>query len=130
MQFVVFEKFTTAYYTKLHKKSCYLLVIYMKKASQKVKADKTLTAVSYLLVAPVLKNALVFSQSDVHNYFIILLIRKYSYMLNDSHTMSLPVYKALLSLFLSLSLWCLKASSLISLPPSPSLPQMKKKIEV
>ena len=48
-------------------------------------------------------------------------------MLNDSHTMSLPVYKALLSL--SLSLWCLKASSLISLPPSPSLPQMKKKLK-
>ena len=44
VQFVVFEKSTTAYYTKLHKKSCYLLVIYMKKASQKVKADKTLTA--------------------------------------------------------------------------------------
>ena len=43
-------------------------------------------------------------------------------MLNDSHTMSLPVYKALLSLFLSLSLvsksFLSDNSSSISLPPS------------
>ena len=75
----------------------------MKKASQKVKADKTLTAGMLSVSCTCVENALIFSQSDVHNYFIILLIRKYSYMLNDSHAMSLPVYKALLSLFLSLS---------------------------
>ena len=32
VQFVVFEKFTSAHYAKLHEKSCYyLLIMYMKK---------------------------------------------------------------------------------------------------
>ena len=36
MQFVVFEKFTSAYYTKWQEKSCHiLLIIYIKKTTQK-----------------------------------------------------------------------------------------------
>ena len=39
MQFVVFEKFTSAYYTKWQEKSCHiLLIIYMKKQHRKVRA--------------------------------------------------------------------------------------------
>ena len=39
--FVVFEKFTTAYHTKLHVKSyCYLLVIYINNTSQTVTTDE------------------------------------------------------------------------------------------
>ena len=39
--FVVFEKFTTAYHTKLHVKSyCYLLVIYINNTSQTVTKDE------------------------------------------------------------------------------------------
>ena len=39
--FVVFEKFITAYYTKLHMKSyCYLLVIYINNTSQTVTTDE------------------------------------------------------------------------------------------
>ena len=40
VKFVVFEKFVSAYYTKLLDKSCYnLLIIYMKKTSQEGKTD-------------------------------------------------------------------------------------------
>ena len=50
VQFVVFGKFTGAYYTKLQEKSYYyLLIIYMKKKSQEVKTDDTLTACSRYL---------------------------------------------------------------------------------
>ena len=39
MQFVVFEKFTSAYYTKWQEKSCHiLLIIYIKKQHRKVRA--------------------------------------------------------------------------------------------
>ena len=41
MQFVVFEKFTCAYYTKLQEKSChYLLITYMKKLLRKSRQTK------------------------------------------------------------------------------------------
>lgn len=41
-QFVVFEKFASVYYTKLLKKSCYLLIMCVKKTSQRVKTNKIL----------------------------------------------------------------------------------------
>ena len=37
-----FEKFASVYYTKLLKKSCYLLIICVKKTSQRVKTNKIL----------------------------------------------------------------------------------------
>ena len=76
VQFVVFKIFTNAIYTKLHKKSCcYLLIIYMKNITE-FKMDKILAACTCFM-----ENALVFSQSDVHNFFMYI-IRKCMYDLN------------------------------------------------
>ena len=54
VQFVVYEKFTCAYDTKLRERSCcYLLITYMKKkASQKVKTDKILKACALFVIYP------------------------------------------------------------------------------
>ena len=53
------------------RKLCYfLLIMYMEEASQKVKTDEILTARAICnLHSCYMKNALVFSQSDVRNYF-------------------------------------------------------------
>ena len=59
-------------YTKLHEKACcYLLINYMKNASQKFKTDEILVARDLCnLHSCYMKNALVFSKRDARNLFI------------------------------------------------------------
>ena len=78
VQFVVFEKFTSAYFTKLHHKTCCNV---NKKTSQRFKRDvnfSILLAICNLYscynVALVLHEiSLVFSQSDACNFFIYII---------------------------------------------------------
>ena len=78
VQFVVFEKFTSAYFTKLHRKTCCNV---NKKTSQRFKKDvnfSILLAICNLYscynVALVLHEiSLVFSQSDACNFSFTLL---------------------------------------------------------
>ena len=51
MQFVIFEKFTSAYYTKLQEKSCYyLLLVYMSKTRLEGKTDENFESTCTLFV--------------------------------------------------------------------------------
>lgn len=46
VQFLIFEKFASAYYTKLREKLCnYFFIIYMKTTSQKEKTDEIIECV-------------------------------------------------------------------------------------
>ena len=72
-QFVVFEKFASVYYTKLLKKSCYLLMC-VKKISQRVKTNffesvgmLSVICLRYNFALILQENAHVFSQSKAHN---------------------------------------------------------------
>ena len=75
-QFVVFEKFASVYYTKLLKKSCYLLIMCVKKNITESQNKQNFESVGMLSViclcynfALVLQeNAHVFSQSKAHNF--------------------------------------------------------------
>ena len=84
MQFVVFEKFTSAYYTKLLENACYyMLIVNMKKTSESLDRWnfwKCACAICnlhlcYNFALLLHENALIFSQLEelnfyVHNYII------------------------------------------------------------
>ena len=78
MQFVVFEKFTSAYYTKLQDKSYYfLLIMYMKNIaeSQDSRNFESAHAICnfyscYNFALVLHENALVYSQSEARNFFM------------------------------------------------------------
>ena len=85
VQFVVFKKFTSAYYTKLQEKSCYyLLIIYIKRClrnSRKTKFWEHPCIICnlhfcYNFEFVFHENALVFSQSEVHNFFWYIITLK------------------------------------------------------
>ena len=100
MEFAVFEKFTSAYYTKLQEKSCYyLLIIFMKKhywESRQWKFWKHMQAICNLHSCynfMLLKNALVFSQSDRSTWFFscTLLLPLFITMLANSRNLYIAV---------------------------------------
>ena len=93
MQFIVLDKFTIAYYTKLQEKSCYyLLITYMKKHHRKSRQTKFWKQLGYFLICTRVtnfalvsqENALVFSQSEAPNFFMYIIVqqqRHYSSMI-------------------------------------------------
>ena len=73
--------FQMSLYKKLHEKSCcYLVIIYMKKASLKGKANKILTACALVVIcihvsaldSCYMTNALGFSQSEARKFFVYI----------------------------------------------------------
>ena len=79
-QFVVFEKFASVYYTKLLKKSCYLLIMCVKKTSQRVKTNffesvgmLSVFCLRYNFALVLQENAHVFSQSEAHNFSMYII---------------------------------------------------------
>ena len=83
VQFVVFEKFTSAYYTKLQENTYYyLLTIYRKNITesqhrQNFESVHMLFVIlhsSYNFALVLYENALVFSQSEALNFFMYITI--------------------------------------------------------
>ena len=88
VQFEVFEKFMGAYFTKLPEKSVYYFLIMYTKNRQRKSRQSALV---------LRENALVFSQSEVRNVFmyIIILLIRHLYQCNaDSKILNFSKYKA------------------------------------
>ena len=70
-QFVVFEKFASVYYTKLLKKSCYLLIMCEKNITESQNFESvgmlSVICLCYNFALVLQENAHVFSQSKAHN---------------------------------------------------------------
>ena len=82
VQFVVFEKFTSAYFAKLHHKTCcFLLITLIKKTSQRFKRDVNFSSLlaicnlysCYNFTLVLHEISLVVSQSDACNFFMYII---------------------------------------------------------
>ena len=89
VQSAVLEKFTTAYYTKLHIKSCYyFLIVYMKEHHEGQRQTKCLERARaicnlrscYNFAFVLHENALVFSQAGARNFFMYIINRENSHV--------------------------------------------------